>query len=57
MNKKVLEIIFFAICFLLIFIASIIIYNGDYSNSFVLLAIALVLLFAYIIVKVLKKIL
>lgn len=57
MNKAKAEIVFFALCFIAIFSASFFIYFGKYNELvFWLLTISLILLFLYIIVKLLKKI-
>lgn len=56
MNKAILEIVVLGICFVLVMTASVLIYNGNYSDSAILLIIAGILLVIYIVTKLLKKI-
>lgn len=56
MNKAILQIVVLGICFVLVMTASVLIYNGNYSDSAILLIIAGILLVIYIVTKLLKKI-
>lgn len=56
MNKAILEIVVLGICFVLVMTASVLIYNGNYSDSAILLIIVGILLVIYIVTKLLKKI-
>ncbi len=52
---QIVKLIFYAICFLIIAYASILIYNGRYAESFPILSIVLILLFLDIIILTVKK--